>query len=294
MQRRHFMTLAAAAALPWSLSGCDKPQTKLKTGVNAWIGYAPLVYAEARGWLDTLSAQLYTTVSLGETLFLFEDGQVDTFCATQYEYHLARHNAPSLVPVMLLDRSNGGDGIVANRTLAQLKTETRPIEVYLEADSINRELFEQFVQLEGLGDKTFRLHNQDQQSNTLLDPKRSAPMVVVTYSPYMERLLEKGFVMLANTRDMPLLVVDALFTLRDTFNQHRPVFEQMKKVLDRSIEDFRQRPEKVFPWVSAFLGINSVNELRQAMAGIEWINHPDPLLLQRVRRLDMPVDTILL
>ncbi|WP_294947516.1 hypothetical protein [Sulfurivirga sp.] len=293
MKRRTLLKgLAALGAAP--LAGCDRFGSEpLTVSVNAWIGYAPLVYADSRGWLAPLNVRLFTTVSLGESLTLFETGTAMAFSATQYEFHLARRDVPDLVPAILLDRSNGGDGVVGNRTLAQLQRDTGPIDVFLEADSVNREVLDQFVRQHGLTNRKLVLHDQDQMRNTELDPARPAPTLVVTYSPYMEQMVRKGFRLLASTRDLSLLVVDGLFVRRPLLQARLEQFRRLKQVVDRAIDDFRARPETVFPHVREFLAIKNVAELKTAMAGIEWINHPPSDLLQRIAAVGIPVETVL-
>ncbi len=293
MQRRTFMQLAAVGVL--SAAGCARQtdDTPLRIAVNAWIGYAPLVYADRMGWLKPANVQLFETVSLGESLSLFESGTVDAYSATQYEFHLARPKAPTLKPVMLLDRSNGGDGIVGNRTLAQLRGETRPIETYLEADSINMELFNQFVASHHLKHLPWKLINQDQASNTLLSPRRPEPTVVVTYSPYKEQLLAKGFTLLGDTRSINLLIIDGIFAPQAVIDQQAARWKQVKQAVDRAIEVARAEPQAFLQHTSRFLGIETVTGLKAALAGIEWINHPAPPLLTRLQALDIPVDRVL-
>lgn len=278
-----------------SVLGCyrDAEAAPLRIAVNAWIGYAPLVYAQRMGWLKPLNIMLFETVSLGESLSLFESGSVDAFSATEYEFRLARETASTLKPVMLLDRSRGGDGIVANRTLEQLRQETAPIETYLEADSVNMELFKQFIAARKLEHQPWKLINQDQASNTLLSPQRPAPTVVVTYSPYKEQLLAKGFGLLADTRSLDLLIIDGIFAPEAVIDSEAARWKQLKQAVDRAIDMAQRDPQQFMKVSCSFLGMVSLAEFKAALAGIEWINHPSQQLLKQLEQLRIPVDRVL-
>lgn len=294
MKRRTFLQLTAVGTMV-SVLGCsrDAETAPLRIAVNAWIGYAPLVYAQRMGWLKPLNIRLFETVSLGESLSLFESGSVDAFSATEYEFRLALETEPTLKPVILLDRSKGGDGIVANRTLEQLRQETAPIETYLEADSVNMELFQQFIATRKLEHLPWKLINQDQASNTLLSPQRPASTVVVTYSPYKETLLDKGFSLLADTRSLDLLIIDGIFAPQAVIDSEAARWKQLKHAVDRAIDMAQRDPGLFLQATGQFLGIKTASQLQAALDGIEWINHPSDALLEQLQGLQIPVDRVL-
>ena len=146
-----------------ALSGCaEKPDKTLNIIANSWIGYSPLFYAKEKGWLDEHDIRLSSVVSLGESLHIYQSAKLDAFAGTQYEYQTMYRKDPSVIPILLLDRSNGGDMIMGNRSLDAIKSENGPINVYLEINSINYPVFNDFIHQHKLEGKTFNYINSDQ------------------------------------------------------------------------------------------------------------------------------------
>ena len=95
-------------------TGCERSREEpLKISVNSWIGYTPFFYAKAKGWLDPLNIKILNVVSLSESVYLYQSGNAHALTGTQYEYELLTNEDDSLIPIMLLDRSNGGDLIMS-------------------------------------------------------------------------------------------------------------------------------------------------------------------------------------
>ena len=104
-----------------ALSGCgDSLDDRMKISTTNWIGFTPLFYADAKGWLAPYNIELLQVVSLSENIYLFEAGNSDAFVGTQYEYNILASSDPQLVPVMLFDRSFGGDVVMSNVELGAL------------------------------------------------------------------------------------------------------------------------------------------------------------------------------
>ncbi|MBD3822730.1 MAG: GGDEF domain-containing protein [Thiotrichales bacterium] len=61
------------------LASCSNSQDKLKISATTWVGYSPLFYAKAKGWLDPLKIQLLHVVSLSENRYLYQAGNADTY-----------------------------------------------------------------------------------------------------------------------------------------------------------------------------------------------------------------------
>lgn len=118
---------------------------KLRISITNWIGYTPLFYAKEKGWLELLDVKLLNVVSLSENMYLYKSGNSDAYVGTQYEYNTLVKNIESLIPILLFDKSNGGDVIMSNLSIQELQNSKTTIDAYLEMDSINSMLFEDFI-----------------------------------------------------------------------------------------------------------------------------------------------------
>jgi len=266
--------------------GCSKNQKEeLLLSTNSWIGYSPLFYAKEMGYLDELNIELIPTVSLGESLNLFLVSKADMLTGTQHEYNLLHQEMHSVVPIVLFDRSDGGDMILSNRTLQELKNlhKSQKIDVYLEVDSVNKEMIEHFIKHSHLSKKSMHFINKDQAQIQNIISKDENPTIIVTYAPYNVLLEKKGFIPIASTKDInTLLVIDALFTSKKTLQQNKKRFENLKRVIDNSIHEIQKDPHEAYKRVSKYLNEISYEEFEISLQTIKWINKPSEELLRKI------------
>jgi len=268
----------------------------LKIVTNSWIGYAPLYYARQQGQLDDLGIKLVTVVSLGESLQLYRSGVAGAFTGTQYEFAEAYARDPSLTPVILFDRSNGGDLVMGNRTLAELRALDEPVDAYLELGSVNALVLQDFLEANGLGGLEIRYINQDQgRISTLQADQLERPTLITTYFPYNQALEKQGFTELASTRDnIRILVIDALYTSQAMLSQHKEQLQALKQLVDAAIEVAMRDPEAFYAVVADFLGRPGPEAFRAGLDDIEWINQQrDPELDRRLREAGFPTGDLL-
>ncbi|BBP43415.1 hypothetical protein [Thiosulfativibrio zosterae] len=291
-----------------SLSGCSLQTEKpLKIIANSWIGYSPLFYAKEQGWLVENNIELYTVVSLGESLSLYENAGFDAFTGTQFEYQQAKKSKPDLMPVIMLDKSNGGDMVMSNGSIKQLQETPGQIDVYLEINSVNSLIFKDFIKANALTNKSFNFINQDQikihtevtnrfkAKNPAEDPNKSPFFVVVTYEPFNHQLNKQGMTTISSTGDdLQLLVIDALYTEPKTFKKHAAQFRTLKLLLDRSLQDLHAHPKAYYEKVKIYLENPSYPEFLSSLDSIQWLNKDiSPELNQRLQEAQFPLEATL-
>lgn len=283
---RRFFTLPILFAL--LLSGCfHNKEEPLKLSVNSWIGYTPLFYAKAKGWLDPLDIKLLHVVSLNESLFLYKSANADAMTGTQYEFGLLSDD-DSTIAIMLFDRSNGGDLIMSNISEdALLKSKDR-IRVYLEMDSVNQLLLEHFIKSRGLSRERLEYINRDQGKISVLKHKKNdPPTLIVTYTPYDSALRKHGFHTIASTKDDPeLLVIDALFTTRDSYLNHQEQFKALDTLISRALLALKDDQKEYYRHVKAYLDDITYDEFSEALDQITWIHHDVSVPLKHLMQAD--------
>ncbi len=286
------MTAVMKKTIVWmllalSLVSCSSQndQKEIKIATNAWIGYAPLFYAKEQGKLDGLGFTLIHNVSLAEAADIYSVGRADMVTTTQHEYYFLKNVTNDIVPVILLDRSNGGDMILSNKSVTELK-KAKEIDAYLEVDSINAELLKEFMQKNGLKEEQMRFINKDQQKIQDVPYEPSRAIVIVTYSPYDVTLKEKGFKEVASTRDLEsLVVIDALCARKEVATNQRSRLKRLKSIIDASIEEIKKDPKRSYEHVAKYLGNISYDEYLASLQLIEWINKPSKEILKRIEKL---------
>lgn len=258
-----------------SQSEYDKP---LKISTTTWIGYTPLFYAKEKGWLAEINVKLIHVLSLSENMYLYKAGNSDAYVGTQYEHSVLKNSMPTLVPIMMFDRSNGGDMVMSNVSLKKLQKSQATIDTYLEMDSINYTMLEDFLKRYKIDEKRINYINRDQaEIATLKKISPKHPAIVVTYIPYNSELEKQGFKQLLSTKEsLDILVLDAMFTKVDTLIAHKKQFLALKSYVDKAVLALKKNPKEFFERIKPYLHYLSYEEFASGLNDIEWINKDLP------------------
>ncbi|WP_457563321.1 hypothetical protein [Caminibacter pacificus] len=260
-------------------TGCEKTK-EISIAANEWIGYAPIFYANEKGWLKKDKIRVIRTVSLAESLKLYKSGLVNSIAATQYEYFQIKDKVK---PIILLDKSYGGDMVLSNRSIEELK-KAKKIDVYLEMGSVNYLLLQYFAKKYNipLTKMNFYSNDQEQLSQQSFDMKKN--ILIVTYSPYDKLFIKKGFKVIDSTRnDKDLLVIDAIFIHKHCENRQR--FKNFKKQIDMAVEVIKKNPKSAYEVIKNYFPDYSYEDFKKALGKIKWINNPDKDLLLRLKKI---------
>jgi len=274
--------------------GCSSPyKDKLKISANAWIGYSPLFYAYDKGWLDTYNIEVKPVVSLAESMFIYTSENVNAFVGTQYEYNSVKEKVPTLTPVVMFDKSNGGDMVLSNRTIEALQKSTKNIEVYLEMDSINSVLLKQFIKYNHIDANKLHYINEDQERISLLQASKK-PTIVVTYSPYDNLLKKHGYTLVASTKDGIVDVVDALYCDKETLQKHTKQLQKVQEMKLKALKVLKENPKEYYNHVKYYLQNISYQEFLDSLKGIEFIYKDiDPQLKKNLEKEHFALDKVI-
>jgi len=267
-------------------SGCggDSSKKPLIIVSNAWIGYAPLFYAQEKGYLKEVDINVISVVSLAEAMDVFMVGRADMVTTTEHEYKKIKRQFQDFVPIILLDRSDGGDMILSNKTIRELKQSSQ-IDAYLEVDSINFDILSEFLKKEGISKKKIIFHNEDQASMQSLK-YRSIPTIIVTYVPYDYTFKKKGYFEVASTSNLKtIVVIDALCTTKGIVKKYKNRLLKLKNIIDKSIKEITVDKKKSYKMVAPYLDDISYKEYIDAFKTLKWINHPDDKILNVIKKL---------
>jgi len=274
-----------------TLISCSSYDNKLKISTTNWIGYTPLIYAKEKGWLKELNIELVMASSLAENMNLYASGNSDAYLGTQHEYNILAKKYDSLKPIMIFDRSNGGDLIMSNTSIKELQNTQKDIDAYLEIDSINYDLLKDFIKSYNLENKTINYINEEQVQIEFLDSKdMKNPTIIVTYVPFNLTLEKNGFSKIISTKEsLDIFIVDAMFTKMDILYKHKKQFMELKKVVDKSIENLKQNPKEFYKKVKPYMNNITFNEFQSMQEDIWWLNKElSPIIKNRLNKMNFP------
>lgn len=251
-------------------TGCHhSDQQELRIAVNPWVGYTPLYYADEMGWLEKAHIRLIHSTSLNETVQFYQASLIDGFASTQYEVSVL--NPRNLVHLMTINRSNGGDVVLGNQSLEALVAHKDPINVYLEIDSVNKILFDKFVEKNRLQHLDFKLVNTPQsmiKEHELNDHEKA---ILITYEPYATVLRNRGFHQLGSTADASLLVLDSLYVNKDAVQRAPTIAKSLKENILRAYKALLNDPANYHAKINHYLENSSYEDFIQSLDTIEWL-----------------------
>ncbi len=252
------------------LSGCSQQTTEpLRISVNLWTGYSPLYYLERKGLLEAAHMKLVPLVSLSENKQMYLSGFSDVFTGTQHEYKAVKQQFPTLEPLILMDRSNGGDMVMANCDLETLKNAPK-INVYMEIDSVNKAVFDDFIAYHNMDRSRFELINMDPYASSNLK-MFNEPTVIVTYNPYDLKVKSNGYRMVDSTKNLQLFVMDALYANAKTMKSYATELGALNRLIAKALNVLKHDPKAYFTAINPYFKFKDYDAFMEALKGIAWI-----------------------
>ena len=208
------------------LSCSQKPQEPVKIAINPWPGYEFLYLAEKLGYFNEvgLNAKLIQLGSLSDAKRAYINGTADGMASTIIEtVQVAAQGTKPLRSIMVPDYSNGGDVIVANKTIsrvADLKGKT----VGCEVTSLGIFILQRALAKSGLDLKDVNIVNIE-QSDAEQSILNSTIDAYVTYPPTSIVILKHDqFHTIFTSAEIPNEVIDTI-SISQTALENNPGLE---------------------------------------------------------------------
>lgn len=263
---------------------------------DVWIGSAPLYYAHAAGWLKEANIELLLADSIEDNQRIYDLNVSSLFTGTLHEYLRAKKKHPDLIPILIYDRSYGGDLILSNRTLDELKESKGGIDTYVEADTVGEEMIRYFLDDTNLSaDRLNIIHRHLEEIVLLQNPPASPPTLVVTYNPHDLLLKQQGFRKIADSKNDRYLVVDAIYTSMETYRRDYDRLVLLKSAMERAHLIYQSDPHTFYTKIKPYLRDISYEEFREMGSNIRWIdqNRLPPNVRLHLESSGLPTHTLI-
>jgi NitT/TauT family transport system substrate-binding protein len=245
--------------------------TTMKIGTLVWIGYGPFYVAEA---LD-----LYKKYNMKVSLQVFTDpalippaiasGAIDGGMLTydQVVGQVATGQAQKVV--MPIDYSNGGDAIVADKTITKV-ADFKGKKIGFNPLSPSDFLLSYALKTAGLSDKDITPVNMTPESVPAAMASGQMP-IGVTYEPSLSQIVSQGggkkFKVIFSSKDAPGLIADVL-VFDDKVIKAKPteITSIMKAYLD-GMAYMKAKPEESYKIIGKFMGVTP-KEVKEQLSGV--------------------------
>lgn len=280
------------------LSSCSEVQEKppLVISTDTWIGAAPLYYAHAKGWLREANIEMLQSDSINETLERYDTNAADIVTGTVHEYHRLKQKHHDLIPIIIHDRSYGGDLILSNKTLLEIRESKQKIDLYLEHDTVNEEMLNYFLADNNFSIEQFSVYNRSQNEIAKLITSLSGKAVIaITYSPYDTALKKRGFFEIGSSKNDTYLIVDGFYASHEVAVAHAAQTKALRDAFTRGVGAYNQNPKAFYKTVKPYLGTISYEEFTQMIQNIQWTDEYklNAKMLQQLKKSHFPTEELI-
>ncbi len=196
------------------LSACGAPpEPPTRLVVNPWVGYDPFVLAREHGLLDARQVKVVELMSNSESLRALRNGLTEAAALTLDEaLRLADEGVPLRI-VALLSDSHGADAVLARaqiQTPAQLKGKR----IALEESALGALVLDRLLAAGGLAPTDVATVHAEAAAHPAILASGKVD-AVITFEPMKSQLLQQGFQVIFDSRQMPGEIVDVLVARPD-------------------------------------------------------------------------------
>jgi NitT/TauT family transport system substrate-binding protein len=262
---------AAIALVIWLASGfqgrTNESGASTRVGIATWPGFAPVFLARQRGYFDGVDVSAAVVDDFTARQSAFISGQHDF---TIYTIDSLAFDAGKGVRgriVMVLDRSNGADGIVVRHGI------TNPADLRGKRVAYTRGSPAHFLLVNVLREAGLSI--SDIQTVEVDDPTRAAEAFLagsvdaaVTWEPYLSQIRSsnRGTV-LVDTRTMPNRIIDVLVASPRVVQERPQVVQAVVHGWLRALDEIRQPRGDTYRIMAGGLGMPEA-EFRGNAAGV--------------------------
>ena len=262
------------------LPGCGKkPQkpklTSITIAFQEWVGYGPFYLADEKGFFKEEGIKL---VFVDEQLDsarrdAFKAGMLDCEAGTlDLLISKAVQDTP-IVGVMVIDRSFGGDGIVAVENIRKLE-DLIGKRVALARDDIGETFISALFHRKGLSfnDVIIVPKQVEEVSQAFLNSEADA---CVTWEPQLTKALKRpGSHILTSTKEYPAIIIDSLNVRRDLVENNPGLVKRLMRGWFKALNFYNEHPDEASEIIAKHYKITP-EQYRKQVKGLLWENYQE-------------------
>ena len=245
--------------------------TTMKIGTVVWIGYGPFYVAEALDFYKKynmkVSLQVFTDPALIPSAIA--SGAVDGGMLT-YDQVVGQVAAGQKQKVVMpIDYSNGGDAIVADKSISKV-ADFKGKKIGFNPLSPSDFLLSYALKTAGLTDKDITPINMTPEGVPAAMASGQMP-IGVTYEPSLSQIVSQGggkkFKVVFSSKDAPGLIADVLVFDEKVIKAKPAEITNIMKVYLEGMAYMKSKPEEAYKIIGKFMGV-SAKEVKEQLSGV--------------------------
>lgn len=252
-------------AVTAGLAGCQPPPEPLRIVSSPWPGYEPLYLARDLGYLKETSVRITELPSSNINVEAFSNGSADISTLTLDETLTLLAKGQKLRILLVMDISNGSDGVVAKpgiNSLAELKGKR----LGMENIPLGAYILSRVLEMSGLKASDIEVipMPEDKHEKAYLQGKIDA---AITMEPYMSRITKAGAHKLLDSSQIPNEIFDIIVVRDEVYKARRDDLCHLAKQWFRTLDYVKANPQDANARMGKRLGTDA-EAFRVAMAGL--------------------------
>jgi NitT/TauT family transport system substrate-binding protein len=253
-------------------TGCMR-RTGLPTftlNVDTWVGYAPFWLAKERGLFQSegIDVNIVTVPDVGQRKATMLKGATDGIAETVDMLVLDREERVPSVAVMVIDFSNGADGILAIdeiRTVEDLQGK----KVAVQRNYASEALLNYLLKSHGISPSA--VEKIDMEGGAAGAAFVSGQVdVAVTFEPWLSKAKERrGGRVLISSADVPGVIVDILSIRKDYLQQNEELVGKVMRSWFKALDYWKENPGEANAIMAKHYS-STPDEFGQLITGLTW------------------------
>lgn len=242
--------VALAASFILLLTSCgsksssnSQKKTTIRMAFPTWVGYGPLYVAEKKGYFkdENLNVKLKIVEGLAERKQAMASGSLDGLATSADVITNLASKKEKLGIVWVLDRSNGADGIVVNKSIKNI-SDLKGKKVAVEVGSTEHLFLLDVLKANNMSDKDVKIVNMTTADAGSAFVAKKVP-AAVTYDPYLTQAVDSGGKSYT-TKDYPVQLVDVIGFSKKFIKNNPQAVKGFVKAMTKASNYVKEHPAK--------------------------------------------------
>lgn len=219
----------------------QQPQVLLRVSTVEWSGYEGLYLAQDLDYYKQIPIRLVSHASVADQMQAFRNGEQEAAALTLGDALILAETIPDLRIVLIMDSSNGADGVVAKPGIVNLR-DLKNHRVGVEASGLGAYMMTRVLETVNLSPKDVQILVVGGSEHEAAF-KQGKVDALITYEPNLSHLVAAGAKELFSTAQIPGEVVDILVVRNTVLNQYKGSLQTLVDGWLRANDYFEKNPQ---------------------------------------------------
>jgi len=265
-----------------AVCGCTQQPNKLtrvSIAFQDWVGYGPFYLGQEKGFFAQEGIDLFFVDEQLDSgrRDAFKAGMLDCEAGTIDLLVSKLSQDTPIVAVLELDRSFGGDAVVANKKIKSLE-DLIGKKVVFSRDDVGEMFISYLFYKKGLSLRDIKIIScsPEQVADVFLKKEADA---VVTWEPWVSKALAfPGAHILATTKDYPGVIIDTLNIRKDIVENNPKLVKGLIRGWFKAVKYFQDNPDEANQIIAKHYNI-SPEAYKKSVSFLKWTGYKEQVEL---------------